>query len=101
MGTRKTRKSHPANVPGDFYVEDGCCLFCGMPEQEAPDIFGWAGPSPSHCVVKRQPQTLPELDRTFNAMSHGDVDCVRYRGNDRDIRHRLVARGLAKQCDVL
>ncbi len=78
---RRTCKPHPANAPGDFYVEDGCCVVCGMPEQEAPDIFGWAGPSPSHCVVMRQPRTPAELSRTFNAMRLGDLDCIRDRGS--------------------
>jgi hypothetical protein len=27
---------HPANVPGDFYVEDGCCTMCEVPFAEAP-----------------------------------------------------------------
>ena len=33
-------KPHPANVPGDFYVEDGCCTMCLVPFTEAPELFG-------------------------------------------------------------
>ena len=100
MTMQKTCKPHPANAPGDFYVEDGCCVFCGIPEQKAPDIFGWAGPSPSHCVVVRQPRTPAELSRTFNAMRHSDLDCIRYRGTDPAIRRRLLKMGLFNQCDL-
>ena len=27
---------NPANVPGDFYVQDGCCTMCEVPFAEAP-----------------------------------------------------------------
>jgi hypothetical protein len=26
---------------GDFYVEDGCCAACGVPQAVAPDLVGW------------------------------------------------------------
>ena len=31
--------SYTKNVAGDFYVEDGCCITCGVPTGIAPDIF--------------------------------------------------------------
>lgn len=91
---------HPANVPGDFYVEEGCCITCGVPMQEAPEIFGWAGePDSTHCVVVHQPKTAQSVDRTLNAMLSSEVDCIRYRGADREIARRIVEMGGRNQCD--
>lgn len=91
---------HPANVPGDFYVEEGCCITCGVPMEEAPEIFGWAGGSDStHCVVVHQPKTAQSVDRTLNAMLSSEVDCIRYRGADREIARRIVEMGGRNQCD--
>ena len=43
---------HPANVPGPFYVEDGCCLACGVWEQEAPGLLAWLPDADvPHCYV--------------------------------------------------
>jgi hypothetical protein len=56
---------HSANVPGDFYVEDGCCTMCEVPFAEAPDLFGSVQDPRgyTHCYVKRQPETPDELDQ--------------------------------------
>jgi hypothetical protein len=27
------------NAPGDFFVEDGCCISCTAPEHEAPELM--------------------------------------------------------------
>lgn len=92
--------SHPANAPGDFYVEDGCCIACGVPLNEAPDVFDWAGePDRSHCVVVRQPLTTAAVNRTLNAMHAAEVDCIRYRGVDAEITRRIVEMGSRDQCD--
>src|SRR5580700_3808467 len=32
---------HPNSMPGDFYVEKGQCLACGVPHVVAPDLVGW------------------------------------------------------------
>ena len=91
---------HPANAPGDFYVEDGCCITCGVPLEEAPDVFVWAGePEESHCVVANQPKTGSAVDRTLNAMWSGEIQCIRYRGADSDIVRRIVEMGHADLCD--
>ena len=64
---------HPANVPGTFYVEDGCCISCGVWEDVAPD-----GETP-HCYVSHQPETEDEFGRMMDAMHVGEVDCIRAR----------------------
>lgn len=96
-------KPHPANVPGDFYVEDGCCTMCGVPFVEAPDLFGTCqdpGGYP-HCFVKRQPELPSELDRMVSAIQCAELNCIRYRGSDRLIQLRLVEAGEAEICDSL
>jgi hypothetical protein len=25
----RSKRAHPANAPGEFYVENGCCTLCG------------------------------------------------------------------------
>lgn len=95
---------HPANVPGPFYVEDGCCISCGVWEDVAPDLLAWQeedgqfGPT-SHCYVKRQPETDAEFERMKAAMQVGEVDCVRVRGCRIDWVARLRADGLGHHID--
>lgn len=91
---------HPANCPGNFYVEEGCCITCGVPLDEAPEVFDWVEHGGlTSCVVVRQPETPESINRTLAAMRWGEVDCIRYRGNDPDIGRRLVEAGLGDQCD--
>lgn len=90
-------KAHPLNVPGPFCVEDGCCITCGVPEDIAPDMFGWA-PDP-HCFVKQQPCNPDQLDRILQAMWSSEVSCIRYRGDDARIARRIAEFGLAECCD--
>ena len=61
------RIPHKLNVQGDFYVEDGCCLSCGIPYSEAPELFIW-DEAESHCYVCRQPQNEAEIDKTISVM---------------------------------
>jgi hypothetical protein len=96
-------KPHPANVPGDFYVEDGCCTMCEVPFIEAPELFG-AYDRPDrymHCYVKRQPQTAHELDHMCSAIQCAELKCIRYRGTDRLLQQRLVEAGDGDICDGL
>lgn len=95
----KSRSPHPANCAGDFYVEKGCCIACGVPVAEAPEVFGWA-PDGDHCVVAKQPRTPSEINDTLSAMLAGEVDCIRYRGSDPDISTRIVEMGYASSCDL-
>lgn len=91
---------HPANVPGTFYVEDGCCISCGVWENVAPDLLAWLPDgSYSHCYVSRQPETNEELSRMMDAMHVGEVDCIRARNCRPDWAERLRQSGLGDQID--
>ena len=91
---------HPANVPGPFYVQDGCCITCGVWEAEAPDLLAWVpdGEAP-HCYVARQPETDAEFERMMAAMRVGEVDCIRVHNCRTDWAERLLAAGLAHHID--
>ena len=93
--------AHPANCAGDFYVEQGCCITCGVPLDEAPGTFAWAEVAGDRsCVVVRQPQTPTEIYQTLSAMHSAEVDCIRYRGNDPAISRRIAEMGYAASCDL-
>jgi hypothetical protein len=91
--------AHPSSVPGPFYVEDGCCISCGVPHEIAPDLFGWTG-ADSHCFVRRQPAGPEEADAMVRALWSSEVSCIRYRGEDPAMIRRLAENGSADQCDV-
>ena len=78
----KPRVPYKMNVPGDFYVEDGECLVCHVPESEAPDLIGADVGEYEHCFVKKQPETPEELERMFHAIRASCIGCLRYRGTD-------------------
>jgi hypothetical protein len=91
---------HPANVPGAFYVEDGCCLACGVWEAEAPGLLEWLPEAKiPHCYVARQPETDTEFAQMMSAMQVNEVDCIRVHGCKPDWILRLRAAGLAAQID--
>jgi len=94
---------YPENVPGDFYVEDGCCTMCEMPFAVAPDLFGEAQNSAGceHCFVKRQPRTPAELGRMVDAIMCAELQCIRYRGSNRLLQLRLIEVGEGVICDGL
>ena len=94
---------HPANVPGDFYVEDGCCTMCEVPFAEAPGLFGTVQDPKGypHCFVNRQPRTPAELEQMLSAVRCAELQCIRYRGADRLIQLRLVSDGEGAICDGL
>jgi ferredoxin len=89
----------PENVPGDFYVEDGCCTSCGMPTTEAPELFAYA--PDGHCFVKKQPTTARETYQMIGAFSVQDIGCIRYKGKNRVIQIRLIGVNEGDQCDEL
>lgn len=96
------RPPHPANVPGTFYVEDGCCISCGVWEDVAPDLLSWQqedGENDAHCFVSRQPQVDAEFVRMMDAMLVGEADCIRARNCRPDWAERLRAAGLAHHID--
>ena len=91
---------HPANVPGPFYVEDGCCLRCGVWEDIASDLLAWHGRGMTrHCYVARQPETDEEIGRMIEAMQVNEVDCIRVRGCSAKLARRLKAERLGAQID--
>ncbi len=90
---------HPLNAPGDFYVEQGCCMSCGVPESTAPTLFAWDGES--HCYVSKQPSSSAELEAMIDAMSSSEVNCIRYRGHDIGLLTRLTENGEAQLFDAV
>jgi hypothetical protein len=80
-------RPHPKNVPGPFYVLDGCCTACEVPVAEAPELFTFD--ESNHCYVKRQPRAKDEFDRALRAAWFAELECIRYRGNDAVILRRF------------
>jgi hypothetical protein len=93
-------QSYPKNAPGDFYVEDGCCVSCQAPYHEAPDLIAH-DEEDLHCYFRRQPETPEEVERAIRTCWVSCVDCLRYSGNDPEILRRFRAIGHAHLCDVL
>ncbi len=84
-------KRHPQSVPGDFYVEQGCCTACGVPEVIAPDLVEHTAERYWHCYWKKQPETSEELDRAIEILHTQELGCHRYGGTDPAIIERLPA----------
>ncbi len=85
-------ENHPQSAPGDFYVCNHECIFCGDPHVVAPDMIGWAedgGDAYLHCVWKKQPETPEELDQAIAAFNASCVSAYRYAGSDPAILNRL------------
>ena len=102
----KNQRKHPAvkeNVPGGFYVEEGCCTMCGVPHAEAPALFGGLTKNgkrtQEQCFVKKQPETGEELNQMINVMATQDLDCIRYSGSDQNIKARIIGEGEGNQID--
>jgi len=91
-------RPHSGNVGGDFYVVDGCCTACGVPDLFAPELFG--RDSNQHCFVKRQPAAPTELSAMLRVVVNQDVGCIRYAGSDASVLRRLVESGVGGQCDA-
>lgn len=96
---QKPGPPHPLNVPGSFYVENGCCLACGVWEDVAPDLLAWSPDEFPHCYVARQPETDAEFERMKLAMDVADLDCIRVRNCKPEWQERLRADGLGDQID--
>ena len=89
---------HPKNVAGDFYVVNGCCTACGVPEGAAPELFAWD--KANHCFVKRQPKTRDDFERALHALRGAELQCIRYRGSDPDLMQRIADLGEPELCDL-
>jgi hypothetical protein len=87
------------NATGDFYVEDGCCTSCDVPRTVAPRLFSYA--SDGHCYVSKQPQNAVETRQMLEACEVQEMGCIRYKGNNRVIKIKLIAMGEGDQCDYL
>ena len=81
---------------GPFYIEEGCCLLCGVPESIAPELF-FTGDETCHFL--RQPRAAAEIEKTIEAMLSSEVDCIRYAGHDSAILRRLGEADLAPLAD--
>ena len=66
-----------------FYVEQTCCMSCGVPQSIAPDLVGWEDENRSlQCYWIRQPETSEEVDRAIEILHTQELDCHRYGGSD-------------------
>jgi hypothetical protein len=86
-GSTEARKPHPKNAPGPFFVEDGLCMICGVPELEAPDLM--TGSEEGHCYFRKQPTTPEELEQAIAAVAICCCGAVQYGGSDPAVIARL------------
>ncbi|MDR6564364.1 MULTISPECIES: ferredoxin [unclassified Arcicella] len=95
----KIPERYPENSQGDFYVENGVCITCGAPENEAPDLIEHSKLECGHCYFKKQPQTEDEIQRAINAIAVSCISGLRYGGTDEKILKKLYDMGESAQCD--
>lgn len=93
-------KPYKHNVPGPFYVGDGCCLRCDIPFVIAPGMFEYNNED-SHCFVKKQPENEKETGQMIRAVISSEVECIRYSGRDQEVLRRLAEAGSANLADIL
>ncbi len=86
---------HPQSARGDFYVEEGMCLSCGVPHVVAPDLMGWTEGEGSHCIWRKQPETPKEIDQAIAVLDTQELGCHRYAGSNPAILERISA----EHCD--
>src|SRR5262245_53212353 len=80
----------------DFYVQQGCCVSCGVPQTVAPTLVGWREvPGLTECYWIRQPRTSDELEQAIRIIHEQELGCHRYAGTDPKVVRRLPAA----QCD--
>lgn len=73
----------------DLYVQQGCCMSCGVPQAIAPELVGWRDQNQRlNCYWIKQPETADELDRAIKILHTQEVGCHRYAGNDPAILKR-------------
>lgn len=82
---------HPQSAPGDFYVEQGQCLACGIPHVVAPRLMGWTDEKHPHCIWKKQPETREEIEQAITVFEVQELDCHRYAGTDPMILNRILS----------
>ena len=96
----RTRKRHPKNAAGPFYVVFDCCTVCGVPQALAPELFAVDPDRNNTCYVKRQPSTAQEMEAAIRVVRTQDLHCIRYGGEDEMILRRLAEAGEMAQCDA-
>ena len=80
---------------GDFYVEEECCITCGVPQSIAPELVGWTDAELPSCYWIRQPETAEEVEKAIKIIHDQELGCHRYAGDDAEILKRLPRR----ECD--
>src|SRR5215203_5773247 len=91
-------KPYPKNIEGDFYVEDGCCTACMVPEEYAPDLMGF-DESNFHCFIAKQPTNENEVYQAIKMAWASELECIRYSGKNPQILRRLAEAGVPDCCD--
>jgi hypothetical protein len=89
MESTRRLERHHLNVPGDFYVENECCMACGVPESIAPALIGATEEAIWHCYWKKQPNTDEEIKQAIDILHAQDLGCHRYAGSDPKILKQL------------
>ena len=62
------RDRYPLNAKGEFYVENGICLCCMIPEIEAAELMAFDNEA-MHCYFKQQPLTSEDLEHAIAAVA--------------------------------
>lgn len=94
------RQRFPSNAPGPFYVVNGECITCMLPESEAPELMGF-DQAQQHCYFQRQPATAEETENAIVAVAVACCSALRYAGDDPSTVQRLKALQSTEQCDAL
>lgn len=82
------RERTPLNTSGPFFTEKDCCISCGAPEAEAPELMAFDEERGS-CYFRRQPETREEIERACQAVWASCCEAVQYDGDDPTILARL------------
>ena len=90
---------HSLNVPGPFYIEDGCCTSCMAAPTEAPGHIHFDDAT-KHCYVAHQPSSADDFNSVVRAAWVAELSCVRYRGTEQSLLIRLAEAGLRSICDT-
>ena len=88
----------PKNAPGPFYttgyrdkngVWSGNCLWCGLPEAEAPELLAPLNDGNDDTYFIKQPETAGEIEDACSALEICCAKALRYGGKDLKILKRL------------
>ena len=56
----------------------------------SPHLIGWATTSEyQHCIWKKQPETVEEMEQALAAFDASEIGCYRYAGGDPVIMERI------------